>query len=307
MNKNINFLIIALILSSLYFLGINISQVNFENFLYAQISSPLQGIALVESPPKPQKPELELDVKSGMSLKINKAGREKVIFRKDSLKALPIASLTKLMTALVVLENSDLNNYNFSNIITVSEKAASQEDVPVHGNLKAGDSLTIKKNLELMLIYSSNDAAFALSEVIGTEIFVERMNQKAYSLELKNTHFTNPTGLDPDEDPGLIPNYSSSQDLVNLSKYILENYPLMFEITLEKGPYPTQNGISNLYPAENQEFIGGKTGYTDIAGGCMLSVVKDEKENKYINVILGAESSETRVQEMQKLINWLSL
>jgi D-alanyl-D-alanine carboxypeptidase (penicillin-binding protein 5/6) len=304
MNKNLQYFSIALVVSFLYGWGLNISQKEMENFFYAKVSEPIQQIELIKMPLRPKKPELEIKTESAISVKINKAGREKIVFKKNPLKALPIASLTKLMTSLIVLENT--NDYNLSKVTTVSEAAANQEDVPVYGNLKTGESFTIEKLLELMLIYSSNDAAFTLSEVIGGEEFIDKMNLKAESLGLENTHFTNPTGLDPEESD-LLPNYSSAQDLAELSKYILKKYPLIFEISLKPGPYPTYNGISNLYLLDSQDFIGGKTGYTEKAGGCMLSVLQDEKDSTFINIVLGADSSEERIPEMQRLINWISL
>ena len=109
------------------------------------------------------------------------------------------------------------------------------------------------------------------------------------------------------ENPKEIPNYSTAQDLVILSKYILKNQPLIFEISLKKGPYPTTNGLSDLELLNGQKLIGGKTGYTKKAGGCMLVVLGDEKENYFINIILGTDSPTDRIQEMQKIINWINL
>ncbi len=306
MSKNLRFFFTAFTISAFWALGINISQKNVEDFFYAQISKPFENPVLVKIPPKPKKPKLEINAESAISFKINKAGREKIVFKKDPEKTLHIASLTKLMTALIVLENTPEDDYNFKNPISISKEAESQEDVPIYGNLREGETLTVEKLLDLMLIYSSNDAAFALSEVIGKEEFVEKMNQKAQALGLENTHFVNPTGLDP-EDQETIPNYSSAKDLVSLSKYILKNYPLIFEISIKKGPYPTKNGVSDLHLSEGQKFIGGKTGYTEKAGGCMLVIFEDKKGSRFINIILGTESPEDRVKEMQKLINWLAL
>ncbi|MCP6719384.1 MAG: serine-type D-Ala-D-Ala carboxypeptidase, partial [Patescibacteria group bacterium] len=132
------------------------------------------------------------------------------------------------------------------------------------------------------------------------------MNQKAKSLGIKNTHFTNPTGLDPIYE-NISPNYSTAKELIKLSKYILENNPLIFEISLKKGPYLIKNGLSSLYFSSNQEVVGGKTGYTEKAGGCMIVILKNEKDNIFINVILGADYPQERIQEMQKLIDLVSI
>ena len=302
MKKDVTKLAIIFILAILLWQGITFSQRKVEDFFYAQISKPLEEITLVTIPPKSTKGKPELQSESAFSIKISKSGKERVLLRKEAERAMPIASLSKLMTALIVLENAD---YGFSKVVTISKKAANQDDVPIYGNLKKGESLSIEKLLDLMLIYSSNDAAFALSEVIGEKKFVEKMNLKAFSLGLGDTHFTNPTGLDPEE-PEQIPNYSTAKDLVLLTKHIIKNYPLIFKISLKKGPYPTDNGISDLNLPDNQIFIGGKTGYTKKAGGCMLVVLEDGRKNFFINIILGTDSPEDRIQEMQKIITWIA-
>lgn len=307
MTKGIKFFLIALILSSAFWFGINLFQGNLEKFFYAQISQPFQEMTLVKFQPKPQKPDLELEVKSAISLKINKFGKEKILFKKDSNQVLPIASLTKLMTALVVLE--DAENYNFSKVIVIQKEAADQENVPEYGNLKEDEEKSVEELLNLMLIYSSNDATWALSEIVGQSYFVERMNQKAESLGLQNTRFVNSTGIDPEnlhwskENLNYF-NHSTVQDLSKIAKYILNEFPLIFEISIIKPGFSVKNGFLELSLTQN--LIGGKTGYTDEAGGCMLLILEDEG-NYIVNVILGTESSEARVREMQKLIDWLNI
>jgi len=305
--KGLKFFLIAFILSLPFWWGINALTNHLENYFYAQISQPFQEMSFVKVPEKPQKPNLDLQTKAAISVKINEVGREKILFRKNIDQPLPIASLTKLMTAVIVLENSE--DDSLSKKVIVSPKAASQEDVPVFGNLKSGDKLSVKKLLELMLIYSSNDAAWALFEVIGQEYFVEKMNQKAEILGLENTHFVNPTGLDPENllynlDNLDYFNYSTARDLVKLAQYILKEHPLIFEISIQEPLYKIKDGIFDLFLT--QEVIGGKTGYTDEAGGCILFVFKNDEGNLFINVILGTPSASARIAEMQKLIDYAS-
>jgi len=256
---------------------------------------------LVDLSDRPEKPRLNIEAESAISVKINKSGRERFLLRRKIDKPLSIASLTKLMTALVVVEN----NSDLSKTITISKIAEGKYNVPIYGNLKTGQEISLEKLLNLMLHYSSNDAAFALAESIGLDGFIEKMNQKADDLGLKNTHFINPTGLDPD-DIDIVPNYSTSYDLVLLSKYILRNHPFLFELSLQNGPYLIENGVLSLHVLDSQTIIGGKTGYTEKAGGCMFLIFSDEKGNYFINLILGAESHQTRIEEMQKLINWVN-
>lgn len=300
--------LVALILSLPFWWGINAFQENLESAFYAQISQPIQEISLVKIPPQPKKPELELQARAAISSKVN--GSEKILFKENINQPLPIASLTKLMTAVVVLENTPNDDYNLSKVITISKKAATQEDVPVFGNLEVGDNLLLERILELMLIYSSNDAAFALSEIIGHDYFVEKMNQKAKEIGLENTQFLNPTGLDPEGihyEPANLDyfNYSTTNDLAKLAQYILKDYPAIFNISSSQGPYPPENGTSDLVIPDDFKILGGKTGYTDEAGGCMLLTLENKKGNKIINAILGTPSAETRITEMQKLIDWL--
>jgi D-alanyl-D-alanine carboxypeptidase (penicillin-binding protein 5/6) len=297
MKKAIKFLF-PIFLLICFFLGAIFFQRYTEKFFYAQISQPFESIAEVKII-RPKKPELNLQAKSAISVRIGGRG-EKVLFKKDIDETLPIASLTKLMTAIVVFEEP---SYNISDLITVSKIAADQEDVPNYGNLKMGERFRKEKLLELMLIYSSNDAAQALSEVIGTDKFVEKMNEKAKEIGTKNTYFVNPTGLDENHEVG---NHATAQDLVKISQYILREHPEIFEMTLKEGLYPVANGFLDLTLLENQKIIGGKTGYTEMAGGCMIFIFKNESGSIYINVMLGAGSVKARIEEMQKLIDWLN-
>lgn len=297
--------LIAFLVSLPFWLAVNFFQENLENFFYAQISQPFKEMVFVKIPEKAQKPKIELNVKSALSLKINKIRGEKILFKKNPQEILPIASLTKLMTALVVIE--DPENYPFSDVLTISKEAAGQDDVPEYGNLKRGEKITLEKLLNLMLIYSSNDAAFALAEKIGLENFIFRMNQKAKILGMENSHFVNPTGLDPENQKFNLKNlenfnYSTAEDLAKLTKYILNEFPLIFEISSTKPAYQIKNGFLNL----SQNIIGGKTGYTDEAGGCLILVLK-KNGNYFINIILGTEGTESRIREMKKLIDWLNI
>jgi D-alanyl-D-alanine carboxypeptidase len=288
MSKGLKIFFISLFLSLPFWWGINLFNEKLENYILAQVSVPIENIIFV---PQKRKPPLFLNAKSAISVKTDLENFEKILFAKEEKTPLPIASLTKLMTALVVFEEG----YDLNEKVLISKQAASREDVPVFGNLKEGEELKVEELLELSLVYSSNDAAFALSEKIPN--FVEKMNNLAKKLGMENTYFSNPTGLDS--------NYSTAQDLVKLTKYILKNHPQIFEISRRPPKYKLDNGIYSIFLPK--EIIGGKTGYTPEAGGCLLFIFRDEKEPNifYINLILGAQSIQGRVEEMQKLVDWI--
>jgi len=310
MSKGLKFFFIAFLASFFGLFALNIFQENLENYFYAQISQPFEEIVFVKISPKPQKPELDLQVKAAISVKLDEIGAEKILFDENINQPLPIASLTKLMTAFVVLENYDL-----SKEIKITKESVSQEGD--FGKLAIGRIYPVEYLLYPLLMESSNDAAFALAndyEGMNQDKFVELMNLASQKMNLENTRFFNPTGLEPEEDKITTQlNYSTANDLVKLTKELLKK-PLIWEILSTPiynlyGPElkNTNEFLFDESPDKLTKIIGGKTGYTEKAGGCLLLVLEDKKGSKFINVILGAQSVEARITEMQKLINWLTI
>jgi len=248
----------------------------------------------------PEIPKLEIAAKSAISVLVNSDTKEeKTIFEKDSNMVLPIASLTKLMVADIVLENFDLNK-----IITISQNAVAQEGDM--GNLKVGEELSVENLLYITLIESSNDAAYALSEALPPGVFVHLMNLEANYLGMKNTHFEDPMGISEK-------NQSNTKDLVILIKHLLEEQPLVWEI-LKKPEFELKLPDGVLHHklintneilrewGSNLEIVGGKTGYTYRANGCFALVLKVTGNGYLINVILG---SDDRFGEMIKLTDFV--
>jgi D-alanyl-D-alanine carboxypeptidase len=235
-------------------------------------------------------------------------GRKKILFEKEANKKLPIASLTKLMTANIVLENYDL-----SQEIEISKAAVSQESE--FGNLKIGEKFLVKDLMYPLLMESSNDAAYALAELYGVESFIELMNSKAQDLGLFDTSFVNPTGLDPDS-LNELGNYSTVQDLARLSENLLLEKPLIWEIlAMPQFDLYSPDGVFHHKLLNTNELlrqdgwagkiIGGKTGWTPKAKGCLVLVIKAPNSSSYlINVIL---ESEDRFGEMKKLVDWVNI
>jgi len=249
--------------------------------------------------------EIEVKAKAAITVLVDELGRQKILFKKNIKEKMPIASITKLMTAIV---STDI--YKNGNVIEISSNAVAQEDS--RGNLEQGEKLPFFELIKSSLIESSNDAAFAIAEgiteegIFGLDKFVSLMNLKAKEIGLNDTNFTNPTGLDGKE------NYSTCSDLLILSKYTINNYPEILNITKEDScevlnpdqtvhHYISEN--TNILLKEYPQIIGGKTGFTEEAGGCILLVFKKEDGNYIIHAILGTDSSEARFEEARKLIN----
>lgn len=233
-------------------------------------------------------PFLELDAQAALAIKTDGS---RVYYNKNIEARRPVASLTKLMTAIVVLENYDLNL-----VIKIHSNAIKREGSA--GDLKPSELITIRSLLSIMLVDSSNDAAFALAE--QRQDFISLMNKKAKELNLNNTHFSNPDGLD---EPG---NYSSALDIAKIFSYLINSHPEALEILKTKNMvvYSSDGKIEHRLQNTNElldkvnEVMAGKTGYTDEAGGSLVLFVRGD----IITVVLG---SPDRFGESEKLIQWL--
>lgn len=313
MTRKVKIFLGVFLLSLPFWWGINLLEKNLNDFLFwYQISQNPQILTadldlmqkFEDLKPFPNKDveNLEINGKSAISLLIKKGDKEKILFEKEINQKLPIASLTKLMTANIVIENYDLEKE-----IEISEEAVNQEED--FGKLKAEKTFPVEYLLYPLLMESSNDAAYALSNdynEMTEEKFVRLMNLETERMNLKNTFFVNPTGLDPDEEK---PNISTASDLVNFTKELLEK-SLIWEIlsTQKYNAYgPELTNTNELLFDESfnwqAEIIGGKTGYTEKAGQCFILVLEAPRnKGVLINVILGTQD---KFGEMRKLTDWL--
>ena len=233
---------------------------------------------------------------------------KKILFAKDEKAVLPVASITKLMTASVSIKNYDLSQH-----VTILKTAVEQEGD--FSQFKIGETFTIKDILYPLLIESSNDAAELLSELAGSDNFVELMNREAQNLNLNNTYFFNATGLDQDNPSGNS-NYSTAEELVKLALFILRENPLILEISANptfdlydsRGVLHHQlQNTNKLFRDESSSWkkliIGSKTGWTEKSQGCLILVLKAPKNEGYIvNIILG---SPDRFSDMKELTDWV--
>ncbi|MBI2021867.1 D-alanyl-D-alanine carboxypeptidase [Candidatus Daviesbacteria bacterium] len=209
-----------------------------------------------------------------------------VLFEKNPKEKLPAASLVKIMTTIVTLENKAPTD-----TLTISDRAASME--PDKMLLKPNERLTVRDLLYGMFLVSANDAAEALAErTTGRrEEFINLMNSKAIQLGMKDTHFVNPTGLEENSQD----QFSTAYDVVLMSRYAINKWPDLVNITSTPHYYIEQtsnhqdydlySGINLLttYPG----VLGFKTGYTPEAGLTLVTYAK--RENKEVlGVILGS-------------------
>lgn len=225
-----------------------------------------------------------------------------VVISKDEHVSVPIASMTKLITAILSIENSKLDD-----IATVSKKAVSTNGSKI--NLKVNEKISIENLLNALLINSANDSALTLAEhVSGTEEkFVELMNSKAKYLNMAETHFLDPAGLNDD-------GKSSAHDIAILLSYALKYETIKNIIKLPEKDIVSIDG--NIYHLVNSNrlvkddmffsgIIGGKTGFTPTAGHSLVSAAQRD-DHILIAVIINTFSNDVSAsaQESKNLLDW---
>jgi len=220
----------------------------------------------------------------------------KVLYAKNPQQELSIASLTKIMTTIIALENR-----SFDDIFLVSEEASEKE--PDKMFLIAGEKLTLRQLLDGLFLVSANDAAEVIAEnTTGRrEEFINLMNSKARQLGMNNTFFLNPSGLEED----FARQYSTALDVALMSRYLIKNYPSVVDISsqpyvlIEKTSthqdYEMYTGINLLttYPG----VLGLKTGFTPEAGLTLVTLAR-RGDKEIIGVLLGAVNRRGDAKEL---------
>ena len=238
----------------------------------------------------------ELEITSRIALIYDReSGR--IIYEKNGNKQTPMASTTKIMTAIVVLENSNLKD-----VVTVNSKAAGTGGSRL--GLKKDDKITVNDLLYGLMLRSGNDAAVALAIHIGGSIegFAEMMNKKADELNLKNTHFVVPHGLDNEE------HYTTAYELAKITDYALKNDDFK-KIVSTTTTSISINGIQKTITNTNKllgqisGIYGVKTGFTNGAGRCLVTACKRDNID-IITVIIGADTNKIRSEDTIKLIEY---
>lgn len=220
----------------------------------------------------------------------------KELFSFGTEKYWPIASITKLLTAIVALEKIGPDK-------TISISQTSIDTEGVSGNFLLNEKYALKDMIKIMLTVSSNDAASAISEFYGQENFINEMNLRAEKIGMSQTKFYDYTGLS-------IQNKSTTNDLTKLIEYIIKEKPEILGYTRTKELSVVELGnnsnkfFTNINPfAGREDFMGGKTGFIESSEQNLLSVF-NYKNHKILIVILG---SSDRYSDTQKILDWVKI
>ena len=237
------------------------------------------------------------------------ANTGKILYSKNAFERHFPASTTKIMTAILTLENCKL-----SDVVTVSHNAIFS--IPVgysHASLQEGEELTVEQLLNVLLIPSANDAAVALAEHIAGSVdaFAEMMNNKAKEIGCLDTHFVNPNGVHNKE------HYSTAYDLALIGKYAMQFDDIMRIAKVNQYTLPKTNKYDKedrIFNATNglitkngnyyyPEATGLKTGYTDKSGYCIIATATKGNVD-LLEVVLGSDSIEDRYKDCTKLFDY---
>lgn len=251
----------------------------------------------------------EADIASAGAAGLFGLERCEVLYAKNIHEKLHPASLTKVMTALVALENGQLNQVlTATNAVNITEAGAQL------CGLKSGDTMTLDQALRILLVYSANDVAMLIAENIGGTVdgFVAMMNEKAREIGATNTSFSNPHGL-TDAD-----HYTTAYDLYLIFQEAIryETFNEIIHMSGYQTTYYDKNGKEKNFdkattnqflkgsrqPPANVTVIGGKSGTTSAAGHCLILLCRDENGSPYISVILRSESTDSLYAEMIDLL-----
>ena len=242
--------------------------------------------------------ETSLNALKAKSAILVDAGTGGILFRMNENEKMPMASITKIMTMLIIMESVENGRIGMQEKVQVSENAMSYGGSQVY--LEAGEEFTLEEMLKAIAIHSANDASVAVAEKIAgsEEAFVQMMNEKAEKLNMKNTYFVDCSGL---TDVG---HYSSAKDVAIMSRELITKHPAVLQYTsMWNSPFRdmelyNRNKLVRFYDGAD----GLKTGFTNIAGHC-ISATALRNGLHLIAVIMGGPDSNTRFAEARKLLD----
>ena len=228
-----------------------------------------------------------------------------ILFESNAHEPLAPASVTKVMTMLLIMEAIDEGRIGWDDTVTTSEASAAKGGSQVY--LKVGETMTVTDMLKSIAVSSANDCACAMAEHIAgsEEAFVAQMNQKAAELGMEDTHFVNCTGLDDGENAA--EHRTSAHDIALMSRQLLKNHPdikkftTIWMDTIRNGTFGLSN--TNKLVRFYQGATGLKTGFTSGAGYC-LSATAQRDGMELIAVVMGAETSASRNAACKQLLDY---
>jgi len=243
-----------------------------------------------------EKPAFEISAPSAVLMDYTTG---KILYEKNPDEKRPLASVTKIMTMLIAMEEIDAGRMSFDDIVTASEHAKSYGGSTIF--LDAGEQMSVSDIMKGIAVASGNDAAVAMGEHISgsEEAFVRRMNQRAAELGMKNTNFINCNGLDAEG------HYSTARDISIMSRELMKHpgifsYTTIWMDSLRNGEFTLTN--TNKLVRFYSGATGLKTGSTSKAGFCVSATAK--RDNMHlIAVIMGAETSKKRQADASALLN----
>ncbi|MBR2679033.1 MAG: D-alanyl-D-alanine carboxypeptidase [Bacilli bacterium] len=245
--------------------------------------------------------ELIPNAKSGILIEANSG---KVIYEKNTNEKLSVASMTKMVAQIIILEEIEANHIKWTDIVTVSKNASDMGGSQIY--LEEGEKISVEDLMKGVSIASGNDATVALAEYISgsEEKFVRRMNKKVKEIGLKNTHFTNCTGLDADN------HYSTSYDMSMIARELVINHPDILKFSSIYEDYLRENTDKKFWLVNTNKLIasyegtdGLKTGHTDNAGYCLAATTK-RNNIRLIAIVLGEKDSKIRNKETIGLLDY---
>lgn len=228
-----------------------------------------------------------------------------LLYESNANEPLAPASVTKIMTMLLIMEAVDSGSISMTDQVTASETAAAKGGSQIY--LKAGETMSVSDMLKSIAVSSANDCACAMAEHIAgsEEAFVARMNQRAQELGMNNTHFVNCTGLD--DSPEAARHKTTAYDIALMSRELLKNHPKIKEFTtiwmdtVRNGTFGLSN--TNKLIRFYQGATGLKTGFTSSAGYC-LSATAQRDGMELIAVVMGADTSQNRNAACKQLLDY---
>ena len=264
----------------------------------------LLALLLTISPLLPRAGAVDLEV-GGKSAVLMDAATGTILYEKNAHEALPPASVTKVMTMLLIMEAIDSGKIGWDDMVTASESAAAKGGSQIY--LKVGETMSVSDMVKSIAVSSANDCACAMAEhIAGSEAaFVDLMNEKADDLGMRDTNFVNCTGLDDGADAAN--HKTSAYDIALMSRELLTKHPdikqytTIWMDTVRNGAFglSNTNKLIRFYSGST----GLKTGFTSTAGYC-LSATAARDGMELIAVVMGCETSNIRTAACKAMLDY---